>query len=60
MTCPICGRVYCDHSPAERGQSDDEMMADCYGMSIEEYRKRTVVPSKKKKTKKKATQKTRK
>lgn len=24
--CPICGRVYCDHTPAERGQSYGEMM----------------------------------
>lgn len=21
MTCPICGRLYCDHSPAEDHQS---------------------------------------
>ncbi len=28
MTCPICGKLYCDHSPAERGQSFDEMMED--------------------------------
>lgn len=25
--CPICGRVMCDHLPAERGQTEDEMMA---------------------------------
>lgn len=41
MGCPICGRVYCDHSPAERGQSSEEMMADCYGMSVEKYKKGT-------------------
>ena len=28
MTCPICGRLYCDHSPIERGQSFDEMIED--------------------------------
>ncbi len=28
MACPICGRMYCDHSPAERGQSFEEMMED--------------------------------
>lgn len=25
--CPKCGRVYCDHTPSERGQSYEEMMA---------------------------------
>ncbi|OGD57447.1 hypothetical protein A2V71_03455 [Candidatus Berkelbacteria bacterium RBG_13_40_8] len=24
--CPVCGRVYCDHSPEERGQTSEEMM----------------------------------
>lgn len=24
--CPICGRVYCDHTEEERGQTVDEMM----------------------------------
>ncbi len=24
--CPVCGRAMCDHSPAERGQTHDEMM----------------------------------
>lgn len=28
MTCPICGRLYCDHSPEERGQSHEEMLED--------------------------------
>lgn len=28
MTCPICGRLYCDHSPAERGQTMEDMLAD--------------------------------
>jgi len=23
--CPVCGRVYCDHTPGERGQTPDEM-----------------------------------
>ncbi len=26
--CPVCGRVYCDHTPSERGQTDEEMMRD--------------------------------
>lgn len=26
--CPICGRVYCDHTPEERGQTNEEMMSD--------------------------------
>ena len=24
--CPICGRYYCDHTNAERGQTDEEML----------------------------------
>ncbi len=28
MSCPVCGRVLCDHSPDERGQSYEGMMAD--------------------------------
>ena len=28
MTCPICKRLYCDHSPQERGQTQDEMLED--------------------------------
>ena len=24
--CPICGLLYCDHSPEERGQTPEEMM----------------------------------
>jgi hypothetical protein len=23
--CPVCGRVYCDHTPGERGQTSEEM-----------------------------------
>ena len=23
--CPVCGRVYCDHTPDERGQTGEEM-----------------------------------
>ncbi len=26
--CPICGRFYCDHTPAQRGQSYEEMMRE--------------------------------
>ena len=28
MPCPICGRNMCDHSPAERGQTQEEMSKD--------------------------------
>ena len=28
MSCPVCGRIYCDHTPSERGQTQDEMIAD--------------------------------
>ncbi len=24
--CPKCGRIYCDHTPEERGQTIEEMM----------------------------------
>ena len=30
MSCPVCGRVMCDHSPFERGQSHEGMMSDCF------------------------------
>lgn len=28
MSCPVCGRVRCDHLPVERRQSYEEMMSD--------------------------------
>ena len=28
MTCPVCGRVYCDHTPEERGQTYEQMRED--------------------------------
>jgi len=34
MTCPICRRLYCDHSPDERGQSLDNMIRDMYSPHI--------------------------
>lgn len=52
MGCPICGRVYCDHTPGERSQSHEEMTADCYGMSVEEYRRQTA-PKKQKRSRRK-------
>jgi hypothetical protein len=30
VTCPICGRLYCDHTPDERGQTMEEMLVDLY------------------------------
>lgn len=24
--CPVCGRLYCDHTPEERGQTTEEIM----------------------------------
>lgn len=47
MPCPICGMVYCDHTPAQRGQTQDEIMADAYNMTLEEYQKFTGSTSKK-------------
>lgn len=57
MACPICDRIYCDHTPEERGQSHAEMMADCYGTTVEEFKKgtnplATVEKESKKRTKK--------
>ena len=31
--CPICGRVYCDHSASERGQTEEEMLRN---LSVDE------------------------
>ena len=28
MPCPVCGKVYCDHTPGERGQTQEEMLKD--------------------------------
>lgn len=28
MSCPVCGRVTCDHTPEERGQTQEEMLKD--------------------------------
>jgi hypothetical protein len=46
MACPICGRVYCDHEPEERGQTREQMMADL----DREGRSRRVKKPKKEKT----------
>ncbi len=24
--CPICGEIYCDHTPEERGETQEEIM----------------------------------
>ena len=34
MTCPICGRLYCDHSASERLQTLDDMLYDMYAPHI--------------------------
>lgn len=59
MACPICDKVYCDHSPAERGQPYEEMMADCYGTTVEEFKKGTnpLAPAEKKSKKRAKKQK---
>ncbi len=28
MSCSVCGRTMCDHSPTERGQTQEEMTKD--------------------------------
>jgi hypothetical protein len=47
MVCPICGRYYCDHTAAERHQTDDHVTADALGMSVDEYRQRKNAQEKK-------------
>lgn len=44
-TCPLCSRIYCDHTHAERGQTYAEMMGDPpdqYFMSEEEKRREAL------------------
>ena len=55
MACQICGRMMCDHTPMERGQSLDEMISD-YNTdckSLKKKSKKKVVPKKKNPKKKK-------
>jgi hypothetical protein len=40
--CPVCGRVYCDHTPEERGQTYQEMMRD---LTLEELKAWEECPS---------------
>ena len=36
--CPTCGWLYCDHSPAERGQTQEEFREDMdRHFTVEEY-----------------------
>lgn len=35
MVCPKCGKLYCNHSPFERKQTIEEMMADCTSTEFE-------------------------
>lgn len=28
MPCTLCGRVYCDHTPQQRGQTREQMLAE--------------------------------
>ena len=34
MACPICHRLYCDHTPEQRGQTFEEMMEDAYSPHV--------------------------
>jgi hypothetical protein len=36
--CPVCGRVYCDHTPTQRGQSNEEMMRPFSDEELEAWR----------------------
>lgn len=40
--CPICGRIYCDHTLEERDQTIEEMMAK---LTPEEYEVWSTEPS---------------
>ncbi len=37
--CPICRRYLCDHTPFERGQTEEEMMAPLTEAELEEWRR---------------------
>ncbi len=45
--CPICGRLYCDHTSAERGQTDDEMMRELSDEEMEAWSKESSDSSEK-------------
>lgn len=36
--CPVCGRMYCDHTASEREQTDEEMMRDPSQEEIDAWR----------------------
>ena len=38
--CPKCGRVYCDHTPTQRGQTYEEMMAPLTGEELKIVKER--------------------
>lgn len=48
MSCPCCGRVYCDCSSGDRGQTFDEMLEQ----DRSEFEERKKAEEDKKKTKK--------
>jgi len=51
MPCPICGRVMCDCTPGERGQSQEEMMG-AYAQDVDQLRKKQTKKGAKSKKKK--------
>lgn len=46
MPCPVCGRMMCDCTPAQRGQSQEEMMR-IYNQDCEQARKAAEKSAKK-------------
>lgn len=42
--CPTCGRMYCDHTPEERGQTPEEMMREPNEEEMEMFRKNASLP----------------
>lgn len=41
MSCPICNRVLCDHSPEERGQASQQLDRDLWHEGLRLRRKRS-------------------
>jgi len=35
--CPVCGKLYCDHTPEERGQTNEEMWRDLSPEELEAW-----------------------
>ncbi len=43
--CPVCGRIYCDHTPEQRGQTHEEMMRNPTEEERRMFEKNASLPS---------------